>query len=85
MQQDLVPRIEYEDTLEKLARGRVNHEPTLLSSGYAAYVTRKLGAKGCISQDCLRMDQLRKCLKEDQSAIDMFNRVLWNEMEALAL
>ena len=83
MHKEKVAEPDYEDALEKLARGKITKEQTILSKSYLDFVTKELESKGCIVNKKLNMIKLRTALKEKVVEIEIFNKPLWNEIEEL--
>ncbi len=82
---EVVGRTDYEDVLEKLARGKITETPTILSNSYVGFVGRKLAAHECveIENGRLLIPRLREALLRGEIGIDVFNKPLWNEIEEL--
>ena len=83
MQKGAVSKTDYEDNLEKLARGRITKKPTILSKSYLDFVERELKAKDCLMGEKLSMDKLREHLEDNTFNLDILNKALWNEIEEL--
>ncbi len=80
---EAVEREDYEDLLEKLARGCITCQPTILSRCYVDFVNRLLLVHGCIVGGRLAMGKLRECLRQGEIDLDVFNKPLWNVIEEL--
>jgi len=74
---------DYEEILEKLARGRITKEKTILSRSYLDYVINELKRAGCIINEKLDVVILKEALQSGTVNIDIFNKPLWNVIEEL--
>ena len=78
-----MPEETCKELLEKLARGRITKEPTILSKCYIDFVAREFNKHGCSISGRVLMSKLRECLESKLIDVNVFNKVLWNEIEEL--
>lgn len=76
-------RVDCERTMEKLARGETIEESTLVSEAYSNYVMKMFEETGCLKNDVLHFERLKKALEEELIDVDVFNKALWGQVEFL--
>jgi hypothetical protein len=73
----LVPVCQFQDFLEKLARGSMSEEPTLVSEVFSKEMMTLLKLEGCLTgaqgKECIDMTLLKNRVQEGEISIEIFN------------
>jgi len=76
-------KADYEEILEKLARGAIASESNLITGGYKTFIKRELEKQGCLTNEEIDTAAFETALRDKLIDIDILNKPLQGEIEEL--
>ena len=81
--EEKIKQIEFDKTLLKITQGTIEERSNLLIDTYMEFVHEKLENVRCLINGKIDIKILKESLINGAIEVDIFNRVLWGEIEDL--